>query len=200
MVSHNTPDDVDADALWAYVVQGVEPLKGQKNRKKPMKDSHKTKDDNNDHNSTSIAEATEVAKGGPNKGAKTPRVKPHILPHEANKRAEITPAKSGKGLDASTRQKLERGQMNIEAILDLHAQTYESAQEGVKAFLLNCWRGRMRCVLVITGKGKGVLKTGFAHWIEQEGLRNIVLHVAPAQNKHGGGGAFYVLLRRRREG
>ena len=114
--------------------------------------------------------------------------------------AHTTPAPA-RDLDRRTQQKLERGQMAIDAVLDLHGMTQEEAYGALNSFVLRGYHAGLRCVLVITGKGRagaGVLKARLPDWLDAPALRPAVLRTVPAQQKHGGGGAFYVLLRRSR--
>jgi len=107
------------------------------------------------------------------------------------------------GLDRATAQRLRRGELAIEARLDLHGHTQEEAHRALIAFVEAAWRRGARCLLVITGKGGGtggVLRTAFPRWLNGEELRGRVLAVAGARPQHGGAGAFYVLLRRQRRG
>ncbi len=46
------------------------------------------------------------------------------------------------------------------------------------------------------GAGTGVLREQFPRWLNEAGLRPLVLGFAAAQPKDGGGGAFYVYLRK----
>ncbi|MEO0358755.1 MAG: Smr/MutS family protein, partial [Pseudomonadota bacterium] len=74
----------------------------------------------------------------------------------------------------------------------------------------DCHAQGVRCVLVITGKGRakldhgpiperaGVLRRSLPMWLRQPPLAQAILDVTPAHQKHGGGGAFYVYLRRAR--
>jgi DNA-nicking Smr family endonuclease len=104
-------------------------------------------------------------------------------------------------LDKSTQKKLSRGEMQIEAVLDLHGYTQDDAYAALNPFILQAYHAGLRCVLVITGKGRdgaGVLKSRLQDWLDSPLLRPVVLQVKPAQAKHGGGGAFYVLIRRAR--
>lgn len=115
--------------------------------------------------------------------------------------SSASPAPKGKEIDFRTRQKLERGKMAIEAVLDLHGHAKDSARAALVAFLLESWHKGRRCVLVITGKGRsgtGVLRASFADWIHEPPLTGVVLETSPARAKDGGDGAFYVLLRRLR--
>ena len=115
---------------------------------------------------------------------------------------ELAPGTSP-GVDSRTAEKLRRGQLAIDGRLDLHGHTQEEAHRALVAFLEVAWRRRARCVLVITGKGRGgegagVLRAAVPRWLNAEPLRVRILAFAPAQAKDGGSGALYVLLRRQR--
>lgn len=178
-------DDDEDDALWAQMMEDVTPLPGRKRPTAPvLSDDQPIK-------------TTPVIR--------QPAPKPVAI---APKAAVI-----GSGMDTRNKNRLERGQMAIEATIDLHGHTAPEAQQALTAFLLNAHHSGKRCVLVITGKGRltkndekpwwdpkrGVLKAGFGDWVRESPLDRIVLETAPARGKHGGGGAFYVLLRRDRD-
>lgn len=57
------------------------------------------------------------------------------------------------GLDRRLSQRLARGQMEVEATLDLHGHTQERAHGALLDFLSRGRARGLRCVLVITGKG-----------------------------------------------
>lgn len=104
-------------------------------------------------------------------------------------------------MDHRTAERFRRGQMMIEARVDLHGQTRDAALSRLVRFLQRSSAAGKRCVLVITGKGTGgagVLRREFPLWLEAQDLRPLILGMAPAQAKDGGSGAFYVLLRRNR--
>ena len=105
--------------------------------------------------------------------------------------------------DRRTAEKLKRGQMQIEAVLDLHGLRQHEARDHLQRFLGDSFRSGKRCVLIITGKGsimqggdRGVLRRMFPVWLSELPLSEIVLQHAQAKPKDGGAGAFYVLLRR----
>ena len=106
------------------------------------------------------------------------------------------------GLDRRTAQKLRRGQMPIEARLDLHGMTQEAAHRELSGFIARASASGKRVLLIITGKGTreggGVLRQAVPRWLAEPALRGRVLATAPALPKDGGGGAFYLLLRRER--
>ncbi len=121
-------------------------------------------------------------------------------------------------LERRTRQKLLRGQVEIEARLDLHGETAITAPHVLATFLQRALERGHRTVLVVTGKGsgeyvrhtlhghdhwhaperQGLLRRSFPGWIESPALRDLVSGYQPAHPRHGGGGAWYVRLRRKR--
>jgi DNA-nicking Smr family endonuclease len=102
-----------------------------------------------------------------------------------------------RGLDRRSAQRLKRGQMPIEARLDLHGMTQEEAHRALGAFIARSHGAGLRAVLIITGKS-GVLHGAAPRWLEEGDNRGRVLAASRAQKQHGGAGALYVLLRRRR--
>jgi DNA-nicking Smr family endonuclease len=88
--------------------------------------------------------------------------------------------------------------------LDLHGLTQAAAHKKLRETVVRAYARNLRCILVITGKGRGqdggigVLKKQVPLWLQESDLRPIVLKVEPAQPAHGGAGALYVLLRRTR--
>ena len=102
------------------------------------------------------------------------------------------------GIDGSTQRRLFRGEVLIDLRLDLHGMTAARAHKQLIQFIVLAAGNGCRCVLVITGKGLGVLNGHVPHWLKQPPLSPYVLALAEARPKDGGGGAFYVLLRRKR--
>lgn len=102
-------------------------------------------------------------------------------------------------LDRSTDDRLRRGKMTIEARVDLHGMTRDKAHDRLNDFILSSYEAGLRCVLVITGKGQGILRSYVPEWLTLPPLAGKILRCYPAQPHHGGDGAFYVLLRRRRD-
>jgi DNA-nicking Smr family endonuclease len=135
-------------------------------------------------------------------------------PRQARRRAAPRPLalpeldwQGAPGLDKRSTERLKRGQMPIEARLDLHGMTQDEAHAALGGFLTRCEARGLRCVLVITGKGfrrlgetggLGVLRSAVPRWLNEAPNRARVLAFSAAQPQHGGGGALYVLLRRRR--
>lgn len=137
----------------------------------------------------------------PVSGAAPPAAAP---PAAAPRRgAPLGPGLEAVGLDRRSALRLKRGQMPIEARLDLHGMTQAEAHGALLRFLARAREGGTRAVLIITGKGgaggEGVLRRSVPRWLAEPDCRGSILATAPAQPKDGGAGALYVLLRRRRK-
>ena len=104
------------------------------------------------------------------------------------------------GIDGRTHRRLFRGEVKIDSKIDLHGLTLTRAQEQLTRFIESTAFRGCRCVLVITGKGAGVLKRHAPDWLKRPPLAVYVLALAEARSKDGGSGALYVLLRRKRKG
>lgn len=101
--------------------------------------------------------------------------------------------------DRGGERRVRRGRVDFAARFDLHGHTQASADRALKSFLQGQQRGGARCVLVITGKGRGgesVLRRNFLHWLTTPEARRLVSGWSQAHARHGGHGAFYVFLRR----
>lgn len=81
---------------------------------------------------------------------------------------------------------------DYEASLDLHGLTADKAIARVKAFLLGCLERQKKRVLIIHGKGSGVLRYEVRSFL---GASELVAQVQDAPTKLGGEGAVLVLLR-----
>jgi DNA-nicking Smr family endonuclease len=94
-------------------------------------------------------------------------------------------------------RKLKRGQIAVEAEIDLHGLRQHAAQVALRQFLNDCVHRGLRCVRVIHGKGLRsgpggpVLKLVVHHWLRK--VENVAAFAA-ARPADGGSGAVYVLL------
>ena len=168
--------------LWQRVTQHVTPLPGRLQK------------------TTATTPAQKPAKTL-NGARKNPQSRPNIA-------ASTPPAMSVKpvdlrqgdraGLDGRTQRLLCRGDLPIDRRLDLHGHTATRAQVKLQSFIEDAAYSGCRCVLVITGKGAGVLQSHVPDWLKRAPLSGLVLALAEARQTDGGSGAFYVLLRRRR--
>ncbi len=120
-------------------------------------------------------------------------------------------------LDRRDKQKLSRGNIEIEARLDLHGHSVERARMALLGFLQTSRERGCRSVLVITGKGaspftrhtlhstdvflaperEGRLRAEFTRWMREREFSSHIIGFQPAHPRHGGGGAFYVRLKRK---
>ena len=108
------------------------------------------------------------------------------------------------GIDKRTADRFKRGQLAIDAKLDLHGMRQDAAYAALARFLDRALAQQLRMLLIVTGKGDsredgGVLRRLLPLWLDQGGHRSAILALTPARRQHGGDGAFYLLLKRRRE-
>ncbi len=112
------------------------------------------------------------------------------------------PARPG-AIDRTTRSKIAKGRLVLEATVDLHGLTQAEAHSLLLAFLSRAYVAGTRQVLVITGKGTssggdGVLRRSVPEWMATPAFRQIVASYSHAARHHGGSGALYVRLRKPR--
>jgi DNA-nicking Smr family endonuclease len=134
-----------------------------------------------------------------------PAPRPRVATMPAKRSSSLPSLSPGEspGVDRRTAERFRRGQLAVEARLDLHGLTQAEAHRALASFIQQAHAGGLRTVLVITGKGgfgdaRGVLREAVPRWLNEGDLRPRVLSCAWAQPKHGGAGALYVLLRRQR--
>ena len=195
--SNQEPGDLSQEDrdLWRHVTRDAKPLK----KPEPVPRA-----------------APEPAAEAP---AKAPEAKPKTAKSAQIKRAAPRPAppapvkpaapalRHGRaaGVDRRSAQRLTRGQLPVEAALDLHGYSQDQAHAALERFLSEVQARGLRCVLVITGKGTakeagGVLRAQVPRWLNEPVNRARVLAFDYAQPKDGGLGALYVLIRRQRGG
>lgn len=104
------------------------------------------------------------------------------------------------GMSQQLLRKLRRGQIAVQAQLDLHGMRTDEARLAVSLFLQDATDRELRCVRIVHGKGTGsrdrrpVLKPRLAAWLVK---RDEVLAYCSAPTHDGGTGAIYVLLKKR---
>jgi len=170
-------NSIEDAGLWQRITAQVKPLKSTDRLFKPE---------------TSFSNIAKRQDRLPKKTAKvetSKQIKPVDLRH----------GETG-GIDRGTQRRFFRGEIPIESRLDLHGMTAARAQNQLAQFIeSSAYRG-CRCVLVITGKGLGVLHGHVPNWLKTQPLSSHILALAEARPKDGGSGALYVLLRRNRVG
>lgn len=129
--------------------------------------------------------------------------RPRVAPTGAKPPPPSPSARSAKGAikpaDRSAEKRVRRGQIDIDATLDLHGHTQDSGRAALIGFLVTAQRQGARAVIVVTGQGRGgegVLKRRFPDWLAAPELKGRVAGFAQAHRSHGGAGAFYVFLKR----
>ncbi len=115
------------------------------------------------------------------------------------------------GLDGNTKRRLEKGDIQPSAKLDLHGMTEAAAHGALLTFLHTAHRRGDRLVLIVTGKGaleadnpktrakenyRGVLRRSVPRWLEEAPMASIIADKRWAHRRHGGDGALYIYLRK----
>ena len=178
----------DDDALWKAVTKDVKPIKRTPSAKAEAAKEAAQARPKPKKTATSAAPPTALAR---------PRPRPSLPARELSHGQAA-------GVDKRTMDRLRRGQLPIEAEIDLHGHTQEEAHSALNAFIAGHAAAGRRCVRVITGKGSfrqgggGVLKTAVPRWLNETPLQDSILAFTHARRDDGGEGALYVLLRRKR--
>ena len=113
----------------------------------------------------------------------------------------------GRVIEPRMRRRLTRGQIEIDATLDLHGMRQLEARGALQRFVVARVARGDRTLLVITGKGlqktddlhvldRGVLRAMLPIWLAEPSLAPLIAGWDVSARPHGGEGAFYVRLRR----
>ena len=138
-----------------------------------------------------------------------PAAKPPAPRSRAMPLAPQTAPPSEAPLDHRSDRKLRRGQVEIDAKLDLHGMILRDAEPALSHFLAQAQERGHRVVLVVTGKGtkidpdtgriqEGAIRRELAHWLGAAKNRSRIIGYRSAHARHGGTGAFYVMIKRLR--
>jgi DNA-nicking Smr family endonuclease len=159
----------------------------------------------------------ELAKTGDLKTKPRPQPDNAVKERQASQTRRVTPSPVISGLDRRQSRKFTRGNVEIEARLDLHGYSVERARGALLSFVSSCRDRGLRNVLVITGKGSspfsrhtlhsrdvhqlpertGKLRLEVPRWLHEPDFSFHVVGFQPAHPRHGGGGAIYLRLRRK---
>ncbi|HEX9578263.1 MAG TPA: Smr/MutS family protein [Myxococcales bacterium] len=107
-----------------------------------------------------------------------------------------------RGLDPHVVRRLKRGELALQAHVDLHGLLKEEAKTELESFLAKSRQQGRRCVLVVHGRGLHskdqvpVLKEALKRWMRTDRFARHVLAFSTARPHDGGAGAVYVLLKR----
>ena len=175
--------DIDAaeKKLWRHVTRNVTPY-------------HSLNKTEIESEPSSTSERASQTRPSSSANKNTPKSTSHVMPITLGATANI---------DRRTSMKFKRGKLSIDGQIDLHGLTLRQAHDAFNDFVRRSYTRQDRCILVITGKGRGGEKFGkirreLPHWINESSLRSYVLAVSEAQIRDGGSGAFYILLKRKR--
>jgi DNA-nicking Smr family endonuclease len=138
---------------------------------------------------------------GPQAGAAPPP--PPIRAHRPA--AALTTGQQPAGLDNATWNRFRDGRLAPARTLDLHGKTAQAAFHALERFLHAAYADRLRCVDIVTGRGKGetggVIRRELPMWLNLPVLRHLVLaayHPGGAHARPENTGATRLLLRRPR--
>ncbi len=101
-------------------------------------------------------------------------------------------------LSTTHQQKIIKGQIQLDAKIDLHGLERYEAQQHLQRFLNHAHAHHRRNLLIIHGKGSRqgetpILKQHLYHWLK---FYPHLLALHSAHRKHGGTGAMYVILKK----
>ena len=216
-------DKTDLD-LWQAVVKDIVPIP------EDLREKSETIEKSAGKKSVKISVKISGQVGSPKSSVLPPKPSPKLSPKSApqpnpklspkpptkktTKRPEVIVsaprALTSPTMDRRNFNRLQKGQMPIDARLDLHGMTVEQAKLRLKSFLLNAHARGDRVILVITGKGlrsgfdefnrpnRGVIREGLPQWVKDKEIAPMIVQITPAHRQHGGDGAFYLYLRRKR--
>jgi len=122
---------------------------------------------------------------------------PAAKPRGKPKLVELTVGGPTAGLDSASWEKLRRGRMRPQRVLDLHGRTVQAAFAAFEAFIRAARADGIRCVEVVTGRGAGeggALRRELPLWINLPQMRGAIL--AATHPHRANVGAVVLLLRR----
>jgi len=179
--------DGSDELLWETVAAGITPLRQRKRRVAPI------------DRVTPVAKPTAVA-------LKPKRRSPPVVlpakPATPPPQPELSHGAIA-GLDRRSVKRLKKGDVTIDARIDLHGSTQSDAHHRLERFIRDCHDNDYRLVLVITGKGLrqdggvGILREAVPRWLGEAPNRSKILGYSYAAPKDGAQGALYVRLKRK---
>ena len=198
--------------VWDTVKKTVKPLKTKQGENETAKmESLLSEYTDNDFNKKSSKKPhkTGIDKGSPLADSTFKQAVGDVLQKIAGNHPKFNPQSTIDALDdlqhgdvsqmhKSQGKRFLRGQLPIEARLDLHGMTQDVAHRSLSTFIEQSHRRGLRKVIVVTGKGQGILKNQTPKWLNDPILRRFILSFSYAQPRDGGDGALYVLLRKNR--
>ena len=182
----------DDRVLWQRVVTEVKPLKSTIELAEFAATFAQS-----DHLARPVAKPSVRTQKPPVKPARSKIPAPSLAPAKQANPVDLRQGERG-GIDGRTQRRLFRGDVPVDRRIDLHGLTAARAESRLVQFIETAARDGCRCVLVITGKGAGILRGHVPDWLKRQPLSPHILALAEARPHDGGSGALYVLLRRKR--
>lgn len=183
----NAPKPMSEKGLWTHVSDTVDPLVGREIAYSEFLD-----------NLPDMEEVWSKPAPAQKPRIRTPGATAVVPPKIVSSPIKLLEHGKSAGLDKRQAERLKKGRLAVEAKLDLHGLTQQEAHRALNAFIEGQWSVGRRCVLVVTGKGKGILQAAVPQWLNHPSLRLRILSFTYAQQKDGGTGALYILLKRHR--
>ncbi|QGR02373.1 Smr domain-containing protein [Ehrlichia ruminantium] len=183
----NYSDDVDGVALWSSIAATATPINNNKVIQKKQVKKYSTfctniflQDSYYINNHT-------------------------VLPNNTSKPNNQQSTTNGINLDKNTKKKIDKGKYHIDAVLDLHGYTLDTAYITLVNFIIKSYNTSKKCLLIITGwgsKSQGTnnsIKSNFNKWLHNEQIASLILYCKEAIGIHGGKGAFYLLIKSKKK-
>ncbi|MBT4879561.1 MAG: hypothetical protein HOI80_04095 [Alphaproteobacteria bacterium] len=155
--------------LWEIVKESIQPLSGK------MLDKRKV-----------------VPKVSQKKQTVSPEIKSEVVPSKRHERA------SSFAINTHTLRQLKRGKLSFDAQLDLHGMTQDAAFRMLLDFVERAYQQQKRVLLIITGKGAGILQKSLPLWLEDSRFSGKIVGVRTSYQQDGGSGAYYVILKKKK--
>jgi len=180
-------DELSEEELWTVAVDGTEPLRDRSVRVKPDPPALSVAPAHLDPDLEAYDELRALVTGE--------------VPFDIADTDEFIEGHA-RGLDPRVVRRLRRGELAVQAHVDLHGLLKEEAKTELEAFLTRSRQEGKRCVLVVHGRGLHskdqvpVLKEALKRWMHTARFARHVLGFATARPHDGGAGAVYVLLKR----
>lgn len=198
--SHLKKEDAD---LWSHTARSVQPLHRAKSRVTAAVPDTPTAQ------AEKLDRSTRTASHEPARHAHRERAAGPV-PSATPKPKHPPPLG---GIDRRRLRKIATGQHDIDARLDLHGLRQSEAHRRLARFLHDAQSAGFSMVLVITGKGSarkandasdpyardepGIIRRAVPLWLDEPGLRALVVSFTAAHPRHGGSGALYIHIRKR---
>ncbi|MCM8557069.1 Smr/MutS family protein [Sphingomicrobium sediminis] len=177
----------EEQALWAKVVETVEPLSREPGETPKLPPTRKVAPPDTTPGQRQRAKAAQERK------------RPVIVKAQPKRHADKT-------LDGGWDRRLASGKMSPDRVIDLHGHRLDDAWEAIDLGLESAISDGARLILLITGhapKGeppvkRGRIRAAVDDWLAASRHAGRIAAVRPASPRHGGRGALYVVLRRAR--